>query len=79
MFYRFVSQGGSLMQFRYQCYPPRYGKLGASTRYSTVASDWGNGLTYSLERHNVKCPANTLLTRWRLYRPAATKIAIEYW
>lgn len=79
MFYRLVSQGASLMQFSYQCYPPRYGTLGTSTRYSTGANDWSNGLTFFLDRHKVVCPTNTLLTKWHLYRPTTKPIAIEYW
>ncbi|GBF93718.1 hypothetical protein Rsub_06821 [Raphidocelis subcapitata] len=63
------------MSFTYAC-------AGASIRsfstFRTGAQDWGGGSTVYMDRHNVECGANRVLSDWRLVRPSGNTIAIQY-
>ncbi|GBG00371.1 hypothetical protein Rsub_13261 [Raphidocelis subcapitata] len=71
----FASPKTALMSFNYMC-------TDASTRsfttFRTGANDWGGGSTVFLDRHNVDCGANRVLNEWKLVRPSANQIAIQY-
>lgn len=75
-----MSYGGAVqMRFTYQCDGYR-GISGNPTvaRCTTTANEWGNGNIIFLDRHDVRCAANQVLRRWRLWRPATDKIYVEY-
>lgn len=45
---------------------------------TTVANDWGGGNSIFLDRHNVQCDDNQILTGFQLYRPTPNQIAYKY-
>ncbi|WIA14705.1 hypothetical protein OEZ85_003198 [Tetradesmus obliquus] len=67
-----------LMRLRYQCDESGGNSGAAAARYITPTNDWGGGNTIYFDRHNISCPANQVLQRWRLVRPSETTIAFEY-
>lgn len=52
--------------------------MGPLARFATPANDWGNGNVIFFDRHNIACPPNHVLRRWRLFRPSGSQIAFEY-
>lgn len=44
----------------------------------TENNDWGDANTLFLDRHNLKCPENLVLSQFKLTRPAEDKISYKY-
>jgi hypothetical protein len=49
-----------------------------SVSKETPANDWGNGLTYYLDRHDLNCGEKSTLSQLQLTRPATDKIQYKY-
>lgn len=45
---------------------------------TTVANDWGSGNSIYLDRHNVQCDTNQILSGFQLFRPKPNQIAYKY-
>jgi len=71
------ASNGVFIRYRYGCYSPGLA-LGGIASYTTPANNDGGGNAVFLERHNVQCPANRVLTRFNLFRPTASTIAYSY-
>jgi len=64
------------MKFDYTC--SRGGKMEAPVDLSTQPDDWGGGSTIYLDRHDIRCPENSALTKLHLARPSESTIKFEY-
>lgn len=68
------------MRIRYQCSPlENLAVDGGKVPLSTPDDEFGNGNTGFLDRHDVTCPENSVLIRWRLTRPTPNELAVSYW
>lgn len=54
------------------------GDLGSATNKDTGANDWGGGNTIYLDRHNIDCGSDSVLTQFRLIRPSESQIRYDY-
>ncbi|GBG00369.1 hypothetical protein Rsub_13259 [Raphidocelis subcapitata] len=63
------------MRFEYSC---AYAPARSFSTFRTGANDWGNGNTVFLDRHNVNCGPNRVLSDWKLVRPSTNQIAIQF-
>lgn len=67
---------GTKMRYRFGCSP--VSGAGSCRSVTTPVNDDGGGNTHFLDRHNVICNSNEIMTRFVLRRPAAGKINYEY-
>jgi len=54
------------------------GDLGLSTNKDTGANDWGGGNSIYLDRHNMDCGSDSVLSQFRLVRPKENEIRYDY-
>jgi len=64
-------------RFEYECCDVNAG-LDKCSQHSTRRNDDGGGKVRHLDRHNVNCPASTMMTQWRLTRPSGSQIRFDY-
>jgi len=64
-------------RFEYECCDVNAG-LDKCSQHSTPMNDDGGGKVRHLDRHNVNCPASTMMTQWRLTRPSGSQIRFDY-
>ena len=67
--------GSGKMKYEVSC---SSGDLGSSTNKDTGANDWGGGNTIYLDRHNIDCGSDSVLTQFRLIRPSESQIRYDY-
>lgn len=68
--------GANKFQYEYKCVP--IPKLTACVNKSTVANEDGNGNFVYLDRQNVQCEANQVLSKVNLTRPSDKTIRYDY-
>jgi hypothetical protein len=73
---RLNRNGSGQFQFEYNC--NNIPNLGNCVQKTTQANEDGGGNSIYLDRHNVKCDDNQVLSRVHLKRPDANKIQYEY-
>jgi hypothetical protein len=67
---------GNSYHYKYQC--ATVPSMGSCVEKTTPANDWGNGSVIFLDRHNVKCEPNQVLSRLKLTRPEPDKLQYNY-
>jgi len=65
-------------KYRYDYRCSHYPSAGRCSNRSTPNNDWGNGNMIFLDRHDVKCNPNEVLTSVRLVRPTSNTIRYNY-
>jgi hypothetical protein len=73
--FRLVNNGGDQIKYEVTC---SSGDLGPSTNKNTGANDWGGGNSIYLDRHNIDCGSDSVLSQFRLSRPAGNQIRYDY-
>jgi hypothetical protein len=72
---KLVSDGGKF-HYKYACAPVP--TLGKCVEKQTTANDWGNGSVIYLDRHNIKCDKDQVMSEFKLTRPTPTQLQYNY-
>ena len=66
---------GNQINYLYRCGNTDLSNI---TEYTTPANNWGGGNAVYIDRHNIACPAGSVLSAFRLERPAHDTIRYRY-
>jgi hypothetical protein len=73
--FHLARDGTGKMKYEITC---SSGDLGLSTNKDTGANDWGGGNSIYLDRHNMDCGSDSVLSQFRLVRPKENEIRYDY-
>jgi hypothetical protein len=73
--FHLVRDGAGKIKYEVTC---SSGDLGSSTNKDTGANDWGGGNSVYLDRHNIECGSDSVLSQFHLSRPSDNQIRYDY-